>query len=77
MKNKTMLYIAIALIIGLALGGYYWYSKSKEGGAEVITTTSGGNVLPSVSTNPLENNPNINPADQTNPFKKIKTNPFE
>lgn len=59
-------------------GAGFWYSQSSkkinpdQPAKPVIEA-----VLPSVSTNPLENKPNINPVDQTNPFKNIKTNPFE
>lgn len=34
-------------------------------------------VIPSINTNPLENKPDINPADKTNPFKNVETNPFK
>ncbi len=73
---KKSYLIAIALLVVL-LGASYWYLQSKKSGDEVIIETANEEVLPSVSTNPLDNKPNINPADQTNPFKNIKTNPFE
>ena len=44
---------------------------------EKITDSATKGVLPSLETNPLENKPDINPADQANPYKDIKTNPFE
>jgi flagellar basal body-associated protein FliL len=35
------------------------------------------NIVSSATANPVENKPDINPASQTNPIRKIKTNPFE
>ena len=61
-------YLVGAVFVLILLGASYWYWQSKNVVVE---------VLPSVSTNPLDNKPDINPADQTNPFKNIKTNPFE
>ncbi len=34
-------------------------------------------ITSSVQANPVEDKPDINPASQTNPIRKIKTNPFE
>lgn len=34
-------------------------------------------VVSSVTENPVEDKPDINPVSQTNPIRKIKTNPFE
>ncbi len=49
--------------------------KIIENSAIIETATKG--ALPSISANPLENKPDINPADKANPFKNIKTNPFK
>lgn len=74
--------VAAVLLIALILGGYfYWinYKKIKTndfGTAENITNSATKGVLPSLETNPLENKPDINPADNANPLKDIKTNPF-
>ena len=77
MNKKYIIIILVLLILVLVGGGYYWHWQSKKSGVEVITETANGEVLPSVSTNPLDNKPNVNPIDQTNPYKNIKTNPFE
>jgi flagellar basal body-associated protein FliL len=67
--KKSYLMIAILVLVLLILSGVgYWYWQSQK------TETK---TVPSVSTNPLDNKPDINPVDQTNPFKNIKTNPFE
>jgi predicted negative regulator of RcsB-dependent stress response len=88
--NKKMLIIitAVVLLIGLIVAGYLYWQKTKAKpeeqalekageAAEKITESATKGVLPSLKTNPLENQPDINPASQANPFKNIKTNPFE
>ncbi len=92
LSKKIMLaLIAIILLIGLGAGVYfYWnYSKKSKAEAGVKALENAGNAvekinesatqgaLPSLGTNPLENKPDINPADKANPFKDIKTNPFD
>lgn len=87
MNKKTLIIITAAiLIVALGIGGYfYWNKKSKienilnrVGGAlQKLTESVTKGVLPSIQTNPLENKPDINPADKANPYKNIKTNPFE
>jgi len=93
MNKKTLIIliilIAIVLLAALGAGGYiYWnkWKKSKAGtealekageAAEKIIESATKGVLPSVGVDPLENKPDINPADKANPFKNIKTNPFE
>ena len=63
----------MSLLLLILLGVGFWYLQSKKDSVEIPTKE----VIPSINTNPLENKPNINPVDQTNPFKNIKTNPFE
>ena len=90
MNKKTLIpTIAVVLIIALVIGGYFYLSKkAKENlgtkalekigeATEKITEDAAKGVLPSIQTNVLENKPDINPADKANPFKNIKTNPFE
>jgi len=90
MNKKTLIStIAVILIIVLVIGGYFYLSKkAKEnlgtkalekigGAAEKLTEDATKGVLPSIQTNPLENKPDINPADKANPYKNIKINPFE
>lgn len=84
--------VAAALFIGLAVWGYFYFNnnlkKSKEApeikilekaeeAAEQITEEATKGALPSLTTNPLENKPDVNPASKANPIKNIKTNPFE
>ncbi len=89
MKKIVILIITAVLITGLVVGGYfYWNAKfrAKPGiesletageVAEKITESATKGVLPSIQTNPLDNKPDINPVDKVNPYKDIKTNPFE
>ena len=93
MNKKTLIIlivlIAIVLSIALGVGSYIYWNKWKKlqagkdalekagEAAETITESATKGVLPSLGTNPLENKPDINPADKANPFKNIKTNPFE
>ena len=79
MNKKTFIIIIIVVIlIALGAGGYfYWSKKTKTDivpGSITDSVTKG--VLPSINTNPLENKPDINPADKANPFTNIKINPF-
>lgn len=91
MKRKTILIlIAAVLLIGLVASGYLYHESkwekakaSKEAlekagqAAEKIIGSATQGALPSISPNPLESKPDVNPADKANPFKNIKTNPFE
>jgi len=80
--------VAAVLLVGLAIGGFFIWEKRKgneatkaledaKNAAEKITESAVKGVLPSIQTNPLENSPDVNPADKANPFKDIKTNPFD
>lgn len=76
MNKKTLVIIIIAVIlIALGIGYFYWNKKIKTEAEKIIESATKG-VLPSINTNPLENKPDINPADKANPFTNIKTNPF-
>jgi len=91
MNKKTTIIIiaAILIIIGLGAGAYLYLNnrtKSKAGAkvsqkageaAEAVIDSALKGVVPSMETNPLEDKPDINPADKANPYKNIKTNPFE
>jgi hypothetical protein len=59
--------VTIILIAGAA-GYSYW----KNLNADII-------LMPDINpaSNPLEKKPDINPVSKTNPFKDMKTNPFE
>ena len=86
-KKIIFMIIAVILLIVLSITGYfYWINfkksaiqnslKNASNTAEDITNSATRGVLPSIQTNPLEDRPDINPADKVNPFKNIKTNPF-
>ena len=89
-KKLLIIIIAVVLLIGLGIGGYFYWSnwkKTKSGAetpalekagdaAQKITDSATQGALPSIGTNPLESKPDVNPADKANPYKNIKTNPF-
>ena len=86
-SKKTIIIIA-AVLIAIVAGVYFYWSNLKtapeansienaEDAANKIIEGATKGVLPSLQTNPMENKPDINPADKANPIKNIKTNPFE
>ena len=93
MNKKLIIIVTVAVVIGLAVAGYFYWQKSKapeltpeeqaleQAGeaARKITESATKGTLPSldVNKNPLEKAPDINPIGQSNPFKDIKTNPFK
>jgi uncharacterized protein YneF (UPF0154 family) len=82
---------ALVLLAGLIVGGYLYLTKPQTTNqlpkvsdlqqatqnANKITEEVIKTVLPSITTNPLENKPDVNPASKANPIKNIKTNPFD
>ncbi|MDO8558882.1 MAG: hypothetical protein Q7R84_00975 [bacterium] len=86
MKKKIILAIIVLSVAGVVAGGYFYWNKKNAGtsaldkvneAADKINDSATQGVLPSLQTNPLENKPDLNPVDQVNPYKNIKTNPFE
>jgi len=83
-KKNVLIITAIAVVVGmvLLLGGYAWFKSVKnaespdDSNQKAVQEATRG-VLPSVSNNPLEGRPNLNPVDSTNPITEIKINPFE
>ena len=82
MNKKTLVILGIiVLLIAFGIGGYFLWNKWKliSGGnaIDMAIESSLKGILPKIGVNPLENKPDINPADKFNPFKNIKINPFE
>ena len=77
MKKPYITATALVIVLLILLGASYWYMRSGKNGRKNITVTPEEEVSPSIVANPLDNKPNINPVDQTNPYRNIKTNPFE
>lgn len=89
---KKLFLILIIIIVLIGLGASYLYltkwrkpaltpeeealQKVTEMAQTAVESATKG-TLPPIITNPLENKPSINPVEQVNPFKEIKTNPFE
>jgi hypothetical protein len=91
--DKRALIIVAVIIVVVGVGVWYYYlrnrpaaptadTKALEGAgqaAEAITKGATGGVLPDIGTaaNPLSGTPNVNPAENANPFRGVKTNPFQ
>ena len=75
-KNKIAIMVFVLI---LAVAGYLVFIFKTKPPAEDIGQTVNQGVLPSLgeNTNPLKNKPNVNPVDASNPFRSVKTNPFE
>lgn len=80
--KKIFVIIVVVVVVGVLGYGFLkgWFTKSGtegEGSRTGDLPDVGG--LPAIETppNPLENVPDINPVEKTNPFTDIKTNPFE
>jgi flagellar basal body-associated protein FliL len=90
-KKIVIIIVVCVLLLACILGYFYWKNlqskkpsaiidnqvKQAESALEAVNEAAIQGVLPSISTNPIENKPDINPADKTNPLDQIKTNPFE
>ena len=78
-ENKFPIIIGAVAIILIA-AGYFYYSKYYKK-AEAPVVPSGGtveNLINKVTPpSPTEKLPDTNPVNKTNPFKNLKTNPFE
>jgi flagellar basal body-associated protein FliL len=100
MQKKLSILILIVLVIGLVMGGYYFWKikkleemskyqavfsteeslKNIETTVESIKDDVSKGLLPSMdntAVNPMQDIPDTNPYEKTNPFSDIKVNPFE
>ncbi len=73
MNTKSVLTAIVVVLVVAGIGaGFYFYQQQKE------SPDNAQAPAPSYGTEaPLENKPDVNPVDKTNPFKDVKTNPFE
>jgi len=80
-KKLVILIVAIVVAIILAVGAGIWFwrqSAIKNSAVQNAIDQAVKGTVPSINTtNPIENKPDLNPADAANPIKNIKTNPFE
>lgn len=91
MTKKIILIIStVVLVAGIGVGIWYYIGyqklaaekKALENAGDAASAIAEGaakGVLPDVSPdlNPVNNVKTVNPAESANPFKDIKTNPFE
>ena len=79
MNNKNrFIILAIGIVVLIGLGLTLYYFQPVEQPSPIPTDQIAPVQAPEyASPPPLENKPDLNPVDQTNPFKGVKTNPFE
>ncbi len=87
MNNKQkIIIVSIAIVIAILLVGFLIIKRPKKSinflqniasTTEQIAEQATQGTLPSLTANPMENKPNLNPADKSNPIKDIKINPFD
>ena len=85
MPRQTRWVIIGAIIVVAAVAGILYYLnrpsvKSEEQQLEDLSNAleeSAGISDLNISTNPVQDLPDTNPVDKTNPFKNIHTNPFQ
>ena len=88
--NKKIILIIVAIVLALviiagAVWYFFWINNKKVDDSfraygadlEKIAGDATKGTLPSIEINPLENKPDLNPAEKANPIKDIKLNPFE
>ncbi len=68
MQGKTKILLIIIIVLLVAAGSYYFFQKHSEKEEEV--KSFGSQIFDAVK-GPAERIP------ETNPFKKVKLNPFE
>lgn len=84
-RQFLIIVILIILAVALIIGYLYWKSiqqpekKAAEPLQKSIESAASAGTLPDIApvSNPLEKMPQLNPIEETNPFKNLKTNPFE
>ncbi len=73
-KDKILLIASVVVaVIIIAVGVYVFFGANRGANRE----NSGGEPASYGTDNPLQNKPDLNPVNKTNPFKELKTNPFE
>lgn len=70
MDRKTILLIVSGAVVVILAIVAYVLVKPDEAALPTDTTVYG-------TGNPLEEKPELNPTEATNPFANVKTNPFE
>lgn len=88
MSNKVLAAVLAVLVIALAVWAYYFYGGTTTAPEKTTetepfvpseaTTSVTENILPAIEaqSNPLQDVPDVNPAEKSNPFSNVKTNPF-
>lgn len=72
MHKKTVVLVVSGIVVAIALATAWYLAGSRQSPVDSLVPASAYGT-----DNPLEKKPDLNPADKTNPFANIKTNPFE
>ena len=77
--NKKIIIVVILVVVIVVAGYLFLNFKIQPEPIRNIGQITNQGVLPSIGEgiNPLQNKPNMNPVDASNPFRSVKTNPFE
>jgi len=78
--NKKIIIIVVVILVIVVVAGYLLFgSKILPQSAGNMNQIVNQGVLPSLgeNINPMKNKPDINPINTSNPFRSIKTNPFQ
>lgn len=84
-QKKTAVLVALAVLAIVLLAAVYWWFGLKSAKTPTAADSfkkavdSAAGTLPTINpvTNPLEQMPDINAVQRSNPFTNIKTNPFQ
>ena len=92
MTRRNVIGLILAAVIVAAAVVWYVFFRGGWGGAatpqeealkaagdaaQTLTQSVSQGVLPSLGTNPLQNQPDVNPLGKANPFSGVKINPFQ
>ena len=79
MKKGVIIVVIVLVLLLIVIGYLFLKSRKSSQSAEKMSQIINQGVLPSLgeNTNPMKNKPDVNPVDASNPFRSIKTNPFE
>ncbi|KKW23836.1 MAG: hypothetical protein UY67_C0016G0023 [Candidatus Kaiserbacteria bacterium GW2011_GWA2_52_12] len=78
MNNNVLMGIGAIVLIAIVVAAFIlWGSRSQpvQGLGDIVNQ----GVLPAVDgeVNVMKNKPDVNPVDASNPYRSLKTNPFE
>ena len=78
MNNNVLIGISAIVLIAVGVVVFLLWGTKTQPDQNIGDIVSQG-VLPSVDgdVNGMKNKPDVNPVDASNPYRSLKTNPFE